>query len=250
MSGGDSALFLQSITTNDISGISDKSLIYTFFLNAQGRFLFDAFIFQINNDIYIELDRDNLEKFEKRINFIKLKADVKLSRADELFALYSRDQMNIGYSFKDPRDDRLGYRSYVTEQLSGEDSSLYQNDKYKYIIPDGFIDLEYEKTLLPEFDPEGLNAISYTKGCYTGQEVMSRAKYQGVLRKSLYLLEIYDKIPGGSEVRINDSKAGYITSSYNGKAIALLKDEFIDAIPKEAKINENSSGKIIDVRRE
>ena len=78
---------------------------------------------------------------------------------------------------------------YKNQNLNLQDtgkSDLYLEAKYEFGMIDGDTDLKYEKSIPIDFAANELNAISYTKGCYVGQEVISRAKYQGVIRKKIY----------------------------------------------------------------
>jgi folate-binding protein YgfZ len=84
-----------------------------------------------------------------------------------------------------------------------------------------------EKSFPIEYGAEQLNAISYTKGCYVGQEVVSRTKYQGVIRKSVMKIEFsYPYIASTDrDIFQNQKKIGHICSSYGVKAIALIRNE-------------------------
>jgi folate-binding protein YgfZ len=120
--------------------------------------------------------------------------------------------------------------------------NLFINDKYKYSIPDGATDMIQNRSIPIEFGAEELNAISYNKGCYIGQEVVSRAKYQGVIRKKIFKLEFTKNefgtdianIATGAEITDLECKIklGVYCSGVQGLAIALLREEKI----KELKL--------------
>ena len=233
ISGKDSVSFLQALTTNDISLLESQKSIYNLFLNAQGRFLFDAFIIKDENRIFLDISKNHADQFINRMNLYKLHADVNFLVTQDLVLFYSSTPMNGCISFKDIRCDSMGYRNIMNEAAeipAKLNPDLYFYDRYKNAIPEGFIDFIPDKTLPPLFSAEKLGAISYTKGCYTGQEVISRTKYQGEVRKQLYKIEFTENINlnlSGKELYQNSELVGYITSNWKGFAIALLKKELV-----------------------
>jgi len=218
--------------TNDIELLESQGSIYCLFLSPLGRFLYDAFIVKHEDKYLLDVNKQNASKFLQRLNFYKLHSKVFFALNEELTVIYSDKKLSKSTCHKDPRHSKLLYRSMgYNKDIQGElTQDLYLKDKYNYVIPDGFTDFIHDKSLPPEFGAENLNAISYTKGCYTGQEVISRAKYQGVVRKALYRLEFKNAIDedlSGEEIFHGEVKIGIITSNWRNFAIALLKSEYV-----------------------
>ena len=111
ISGLDSKEFLQGLITNDINKISDKSLIYSCMLNAQGRFLYDFFIFSKDEKIFIDCYLPRRDEIVKKLNFYKLRSKVEIKINDEIGVFFSKEN-GEGLSFEDPRNVKMGYRSY------------------------------------------------------------------------------------------------------------------------------------------
>lgn len=252
--GADSFKLLQSMITNDMNLLNSQDAIYALFLSPVGRFLFDAFISKKNEGYYLEVNKENAPKLLQRLNFFKLHSKVDFKINNDIEVIYSKEPALIKQAYttyQDPRFDKLGFRSLILRtnlsKLSAiPDNNLYLNDKFEYTIPDGFIDYVYDKTLPPEYGAEQLKAISYTKGCYTGQEVISRAKYQGEIRKTLFKIvfsQIVEQDLTNVEIIQSDDKVGFITSSWKDKAIALLRMEKIN-FNNEVNIR-GSSAKIL-----
>lgn len=225
--GDDVASFLQSQITNDINLLDSNKIIYALFLNPQGRFLYDCYISKKNDSYILEINADQLENFIKRVNFYKLRSDVSITTMDDYNVIYSREISEN--SLKDPRHKFLGYRIYTDNfsKFNFTENDIYSEDKYSLGIPEGFIDLIPEKTLVPEFHMDMLNAISYTKGCYTGQELISRTKNLGEVRKKPYILKLKENtnLDNYDVFDENMSKIGKITSTWKNFAIAILKIE-------------------------
>ena len=106
--------------------------------------------------------------------------------------------------------------------------------KYEYSIIDGFLDLLYERSMPVEYGAEELNAIDYSKGCYIGQEVVSRVKYQGVIRKKIFKLSFdatnIADLAGEEVLDLRGNKLGVVCSSYKNQAIAILREEKLEEI--------------------
>jgi tRNA-modifying protein YgfZ len=136
------------------------------------------------------------------------------------------------YQRQDPRFKLLGSRCMALRSNTAEglqqDLNLYLKDKYEYTIPDGDTDLIYERSFVMEFGGKELHGISYDKGCYVGQEVVSRTEYQGVVRKKIFKITCDEDIGNAKNFDIiNDQgeKIGICTSSYLNQGIAQLRIE-------------------------
>jgi folate-binding protein YgfZ len=186
VSGSDVLKFLQNLTTNDL-GLSDYC--YTYMLNHQGRYLFDFFVFKESPQKFlIDIHKDHADLFKAKLILYKLRSNIQIVNLDHYKILYSREKpkcLSIN-SIIDPRFGKLGFRSIIeninTDNLNFT-KDLYLEDKYNYAIPDGYSDLIADRSIPVEYGAEELGAINYNKGCYMGQEVISRIKYQGKIRK-------------------------------------------------------------------
>ena len=133
----------------------------------------------------------------------KLRKEIEIKDVTDNYSiLYSKEKLEISdlvlSSNRDPRFFKLGFRSLVKSEYINksmlEDDDLYIKDKYEYTIPDGLTDLVFDKSLVSQFGAEELSAVSFSKGCYVGQEVISRFKYQASVRKKLF------KLSSGKEI--------------------------------------------------
>lgn len=250
--GTDAQKFLQGQTTNDI--IKNR-YSYNFILNNQGRYLFDFFVFKESNEsFYIEIHKNSADLFFKRLSMYKLRSRVEIKDvSDDFYVLYSKEVVdNALFSLQDPRNNKLGFRSIIEKGKFNYDKdyskNLYLKDKYDLAIIDGDIDLIYEKSIPVEYGAEQLNAIDYQKGCYIGQEVISRAKYQGVVRKKIYKLNFdmqLTPIDKGTIVTdLDGNKLGVMCSCYENTAIVQLREEKYLGLEKKVAMIDNQSAKI------
>lgn len=246
ISGPDTVRFLQNLTTNDLS-LSDYC--YTYMLSNQGRYLFDFFVFKSSQQLLlIDINKNYADLFCARLQLYKLRANIEITDlSDRYQVIYSTSLLSclvISAKF-DPRFNRLGQRIIVEKvALNMLDSSqnLYFQDKYRWAIPDGYDDLMVDRSIPLHYGAEELGAISYTKGCYVGQEVISRTKYQGVIRKKIFKILANQDLSHylkGHEIIVNQLSIGVFCSSYQNQAIALISSDFnLDLINQPILVND------------
>lgn len=234
VSGNDAMNFLHNLTTNDIT---QYDYCYNYALSNQGRYLFDFFVFKVSStNLLVDININQVELFKSHLSKYKLRAKIEIADLNDTYqVLYSKEKLESYaiMSIRDPRYNKLGFRSIIAKEYThylptqmAEVQQLYLRDKYNLAIVDGYEDLIYDRSIPVEYGGEELNAISYTKGCYIGQEIISRAKYQGVVRKKIFKLfgEInIANILKNDEIVINNTKIGVLCSNYQNMGIALIR---------------------------
>jgi len=245
LQGEDSFKFLQGLVTNDVK-LASKG-IYCFLLTANGRYLFDFFLIELEFYYIIDVALTQKDELLAKLTLYKMRSKLSISDvSDEYIVTYSRSIITNDaiFSYQDPRYTKLGFRSLMLNSNPQyyEEHNLYLQDKYNYSIIDGSVDMIKDKSIPIEYGAEHLNAISYSKGCYVGQEVISRTKYQGVIRKSIMKIELDRPCVGlsGQDIFQGSNKLGSICSSFENKAIALIRNENYNANQEEPLIVDNA----------
>ena len=199
--GADKVAFLQGLITQDLDYLEQQSLIYACHLTAQGKFLFDFFIRRNDEDLVIDCEGlDRAEALLKRLSMYKLRSNVQLDLIDntDVWQIWGA---NCNEGMTDPRHVSCGNKSYSKPQ-NIEEVSFQQWDihRIQLEIPDGSRDLIPEQSFIHEGRLDKLNAVSYTKGCYIGQELVSRMHHRGLTKKILRCFDL-DSLPEKSELR-------------------------------------------------
>ncbi len=234
LSGADKKSFLQAIITNDIEKLASDSPLYAAILTPQAKYLFD-FLLSQNADgsvIYMDCELTRIDDLLRRLTMYKLRADVEIKNISDAFNIWS--VLGNGLGFVDPRHVELGSRLILAkDQKPDMDIAPYENYETLRLtlnIPDASKDIEVEKRPVLEANYVALNGVSFTKGCYVGQEVTARMQHRNAVRKHIYGIGFADDAPEfGTIIYAGDKKAGHVLSSQNGLALALIKDEYIDA---------------------
>jgi folate-binding protein YgfZ len=235
--GEDKATFLQGLISNDINLITPEHALYATLLSPQGRFLYDFFIMEKEGSFFLDGEAARLADLAKKLNLYKLRSHVTLTLRPDLkvFALWGEEEMPKD-TFMDPRLTELGARFIGEHSLpdipiaSPEDYNLH---RLKLGVPEGGTDLIPEKSILLECGLEELNAISWNKGCYVGQELTARTKFQGLVRKRLFPVRIEGTAPDfGTEIFLGDIAVGSMRSHRKGFGLALLRLEYVKELPE------------------
>tara|TARA_B100000579_G_scaffold422565_1_gene424718 strand:+ start:1379 stop:2242 length:864 start_codon:yes stop_codon:yes gene_type:complete len=268
--GEDKDTFLQGLITNDINKCTDKKSIYSAFLSPQGKFLADFFILKYENSYLFETPKLFLEELLKKLNNYKLRSKIDIVEkqsltslsilgSDEIFgkldSLGSTIKIDNGYAFIDPRNKELGIKVIINKDtinffakkydLIEEDINKYEEIRINNAIPDSIFDLKYNNSLILENNFDKINAISWDKGCYVGQEITARIKYRSLLKKNLLKVKILNGfVSSGDHIYFEEKLIGTITSNNKNIALAMIRlSDFDNAIKKKA-ILESKNAKL------
>ena len=251
--GKDSSDFLQNLITNDINKCTKENIIYSCLLTPQGKFIADFFIFKKDDNYIIETHSLFYETLLKKLKLYKLRSKILINEITNLCSYSVFSELNNNMNFiifcADPRSNKIGNKLICTS----EDSEILKNvkeiDEKKYheilirnTVPLSHFDLKENKSLLLENNFENLNAISWDKGCYVGQELTARMKYRALLKKRIYSLAVKDGTPQIEQaIKDDENDYGKIINVENNSILAMLNIELA-----ESKINEHQKIKTND----
>lgn len=184
LSGPDAESFLQGIATQDIRSLGAGGLHFTSFLSPQGKLLFDAFLWREGNTIFIDSDAGSTEALSAFLLRYKLRAKVTCEPTDLTLTLLPPTAQE---GFTDPRVAILPRRLYhpsSDHRSSMIGASDYHATRIAHAVPEASFDSRGEDVAM-DLGYDLLHAISFTKGCYVGQEVTARMHYKQVIRKAV-----------------------------------------------------------------
>lgn len=235
ISGVDRREYLQGLISNDINLCQTEKPIYAAFLTPQGKFLHDMFIVCFAESFLIECEAERTEDLLKRLRLHKLRAKIDIENVSSqysVWALWGEEVPLLPGSFADPRLSALGLRLITGKSTALNTSSLdidecafseYDQHRLKLGIPDGSRDMIIDKSTLLENNMDRLNAVSWSKGCYIGQELTARMHYRALVKKRLYPVTLQGIAPSlGADITLNGDVIGEMRSSLNTAGLALL----------------------------
>jgi folate-binding protein YgfZ len=191
----------------------------------------DMFVYKISdNEFLVDIASVFCDDVIKKFNFYKLQNDVNFNVTDLM--VVSVAEKSEGLCFMDVRGGNLGYRLLMVNCLTAENEELYCDMLIEQKCVDG-VWLEVNKSFILEYGFEQQNAVDFNKGCYPGQELITRTKRTGVVRKHIYkaLAVVSDEkvFSRGENIIINGDKIGVIVAinSLQNAALLLLRTEDI-----------------------
>ncbi|XP_059496121.1 putative transferase CAF17 homolog, mitochondrial [Stegostoma tigrinum] len=248
LQGRDTGAFLQGLITNDVEDVMSgrQEATYCHLLNLQGRTLFDVILYRLHKSkneepaILLECDATLLDAVQKHLKVYKIRRKMKISPCPELslwsvlsFAPSTKAGSALEVNAKkvvvctiDPRTDAMGWRLVLNKMdnplaiVPGShlgDIQDYHRYRYQVGIAEGVKDLPSGEAIPLESNLVYMNGISFTKGCYIGQELTARTHYTGVIRKRLMPIQLDNPLQPGSL----PEKAQIVTES--GKSAGRLR---------------------------
>ena len=251
ISGRDKFSFIQRIISNDVEILKKKTSIYSSILSPQGKFIVDFFLSVYDEILLLEINKDQKEEIIKKLEMYKLRSNVCIEEEKKIsiFLISNDSEDNLRklkgkyLCFNDPRFKNLFKRVYIFESFNNnylEEYNLkkisyaeYNDLRLKYSIPNFKYDVIENKSLLLEMRFDELNGISWTKGCYMGQEITARMKYRNLVKKKLFKIKINFRSKVKKEIMFNDNVVGIITSHNNKEGLAYVNLKSINEFFKE-----------------
>lgn len=237
ISGPDVKPFLQGMVTCDVEKLTPKQSLYGAHLTAQGRFLHDFFLVDLNGLLVLDCHKEHLMTFAKNLYSFQMRFDIAfedLSDDYDIFAdltptstpLGHTKQTKTGVIFTDPRLGLMGQRLIAKKGVQQAPDPLadYHAHRINHCIPDGAFDALQGKTIAGELCLEFLNGVDYEKGCYLGQEMTARTHFRNPPKKRLVAVAYKGKAPPlGAAVKAGNLPIGHVFSCENGKGIGILR---------------------------
>jgi folate-binding protein YgfZ len=233
VSGPDSVSFLQGLLTQNVEGLT--GLRYGALLSPQGKIVADMLLWAHGGAIVMETHQRRGDELLRRLNLYKLRANVTIEDASDLGVLFSPEAFEGARA--DPRmpNGALGWRKLaargeVGRHPSGEGEFLRL--RLREGVPDLAMDAESEEIFAGEALMEELHGVDFQKGCFVGQENVSRMKRRATTRRKFCRIA-FDEGEGLealAPIRAGDAEIGAIRATTGGQGIALLRlDRALDA---------------------
>lgn len=231
VSGPDARHFLHNVVTCNVNTLPAGGARYGALLMPQGKIVSDFLIYApvaTPDTFLLDAPAAVAPDLLKRLTMYRLRSKVEFAAADDLAVVAAWDgaQIEGGEAFADPRLEALGTRLVLpkaqAEALTG-DGEAYAAHRIALGIPQGGADFIYGDAFPHEADMDQLGGVDFKKGCYIGQEVVSRTQHRGIARTRA-VEALFESAPeAGSEIRAGEKTVGRIGSSTRGQGIALVR---------------------------
>jgi folate-binding protein YgfZ len=234
VTGDDRVAFLQGLVSNDVGAVAPDHAVWAALLTPQGKWLADFFMIADGDRLLLDCERGQGEMLVARLSRYRLRSKVTIAVADlRVYVAWDGDPAPGPLAVRDPRLEAAGWR--VLSEIERETNATaaeWDAHRLSLGLPDGSRDLEAEKTVLLEAGFDELGGISWTKGCYMGQELTARTRYRGLLKRRLVPVSVAGEMPPpGTPVLRDGAEVGAMRSGRDGMGLAVLRLEALSAGP-------------------
>jgi folate-binding protein YgfZ len=228
VSGEDRVGFLQGLVSNDVSLAAPGRAVWAALLTPQGKWLADFFVLSDGERLLLDVAADQAAMVAARLGRFRLRSRVAIEAASlGVYAGWDGDAPVDGVGAPDPRLAEAGFRLLASGGIEvNADAADYDRHRLLLGLPDGGRDLESEKSLLLEAGFDELNGVSWTKGCYMGQELTARTRYRGLLKRRIVPVTAEGALPPpGTALMAGEREVGTMRSSRDGLGMAVVRLE-------------------------
>jgi tRNA-modifying protein YgfZ len=248
--GEDARNFLNGLVTTDVTQLGPGLGRFGALLTPQGKIIVDFLITEApsghGGGFLIDCPRALAQSLATKLGFYKLRAKVTVENlSDRLGVIAAWDgdfAMKPDLAFADPRADALGWRILAPLELTQKvadlvgadliDATAYEAHRIAFSTPRGGLDFIYGDAFPHETNMDRLHGVDFDKGCYVGQEVVSRMQHRGTARTRTVRVVLDGPSPeAGATILAGDKPVGTMGSTADGNGLALIRtDRVADAL--------------------
>ncbi len=244
VAGEDARGFLDNLITNDMDRLDAVPAIHAGLLTPQGKILFEMFVVRHGEGYLLETARATAADLVKRLAIYRLRAKVALNDISATRTVVATwggplPDLPLAIVYPDPRAGGLGHRAVMPSELAGkvtaedEGATAYDRHRIALGVPEPGRDYVIGDAFPHEAGFDRLAGVSFTKGCFVGQEVVARMQHKTVVRKRIVRLEATAPLVQGSEVVVGEAVIGRIGSVDGTQGLAMVRlDRALEARTK------------------
>ncbi len=251
--GDEARNFLHGLVSTDVLGLQPGEARFCALLTPQGKIIADFFIAEAppaqGGGFFLDVARSLATALVAKLNLYKLRARLIVEDLSEILGVLAawdgETKTAYGLAYADPRLPALGLRVMVAPHLAAAaaaglgaalvDAEEYETHRIALGVPSGGIDFRYGDAFPHEADMDQLHGIDFAKGCYVGQEVVSRMEHRGSARTRAVPVRYEGAAPAaGSAVIAGERQLGTMGSAAAGHGLALLRlDRVAEALSND-----------------
>jgi folate-binding protein YgfZ len=242
VSGETARSFLNGLLTCDMGKVSPEHARFGALLTPQGKIITDFIVVEAAADdgggFFLDCPRALAPALAQKLTFYRLRAKIDVADLSGslgvLAAWPGKGETDCGLAYADPRLPGLGMRAIVPPDLAAEAAAQFRADlvgedfydahRIGLGVPRGGIDFIYGDTFPHEADMDQLAGVDFDKGCYVGQEVVSRVQHRASARTRVVPVSYGELTPmAGLPVMAGQREIGMLGSSTKGRGLAFLR---------------------------
>jgi hypothetical protein len=224
IAGADAEHFLQNLITTDLGALAENELRPGALLTPQGKILFDFLISRDGDGFLIDIPADQMDAFIRRMTMYKLRSPVTIEALPVTGATVTWGESADGVA--DHRFALAGteLRRQVGREGDPADREGYDALRILHGVPESGADYALQDAFPHDvlFDKSG--GVSFRKGCYVGQEVVSRMQHRSTARRRVVILSADASLPAtGTEITIGGKPIGALGTVAGDRGLAIVR---------------------------
>ncbi|MCA0433641.1 MAG: folate-binding protein [Proteobacteria bacterium] len=214
--------FLHNLLTMDVDHLAPGHLAYGALLSPQGKIQHELFVHNQGDAVFIDCVAGQRDELLRKLMMYRLRAKISIEPAEGLSVVADPERPVDGIA-ADPRHDGLGAR-LLTAHAGEPDDGSYRAFGLALGIGDGALDIGQNEFFPHEANLDLLNGVNFRKGCYVGQEVVSRMQHRGTARSRLLPVSCGGPAPPkGTAITSGETLVGTLLSSQDHRAMAVIR---------------------------
>lgn len=191
VSGADALSLLQKLVSQDLSALSAANPIaYTLLLTPQGKYLHDFFVIWHDGALFIDVPATQAEALVAALTKYKLRSDITFTPQPDMHLRLQQQPDDAFICVADPRAHGLGFR--IWDKVAGPSDSDYGQTLTRHGIVEPSLELIVGTSMPIEYGLQNMHAISFTKGCYLGQELTARMQHKDLAKRRVVVAKAED----------------------------------------------------------
>jgi folate-binding protein YgfZ len=191
LSGEDVRGFLQGLVTHDVRELVEGHPVWTALLSPQGKALFDFILWAEGDEVLVDAEAARAEALAKRLTLYRLRRAITIAAEPARFVHWSPAALDQP---ADPRLAALGHR-WLSDEAGADASAAWRAHRLSLGVTEGTGELGDSETLWLEANARELNGVSFTKGCYVGQENTARMHHRAKVNRRLIVAPLGEPGP-------------------------------------------------------
>ena len=229
VSGAEARGFLQGLFTCDVERVAPGNPAFGALLTPQGKIIVDFILTEQDDAFWLDAPATLAADLLKRLRLYRLRAQIELSDLSETLgvqAIWGAEPPPAGAQ-PDPRHPGLGAR-LIAERAKLADNpgerAAYEAQRIACGIPQGGRDFAYGEAFPHEANMDLIGGVDFKKGCYVGQEVVSRVHHRGTARRRILTATFAAEAPApGTPVLAGETEVGALGSTAGAHALASIR---------------------------
>lgn len=231
LSGDGVTAWLDGLITNSLK----NDVTFSALLTPQGKIIADFFVTKEGHDLFLDTPSKFAESLFKRLRMYKLRAPIEITDITETHNVYAFWDGEGEEGHADPRHASLGRRVITTDYLDSEGD--YNTHRLSLGVVDSEWDFETVTTFPADANMDLMNGVDFKKGCFVGQEVVSRMKRMTTVKKRMRGLVLTGETTSGDKIMAGERVIGDVLYVHGTMGMGLIRLDRLKAAEVEPSIN-------------